>query len=70
MLPLIRVCSLCRLPVHLHDVISRIRKTEAELAAEFKRKPTAGEIAEVRRTDAAVLYITKLTVPTYCAICV
>lgn len=42
------MCSLLfRLPVHLHDVISRIRKTEGELAAEFKRKPTAEEIAEV-----------------------
>jgi RNA polymerase primary sigma factor len=36
-----------RLPVHLHDLISRIRKTEQELATEFKRKPTADEVAEV-----------------------
>ena len=34
--------------MHLHDLISRIRKTEAELAVEFKRKPTADEVAEVR----------------------
>ena len=33
--------------MHLHDLISRIRKTEAELATEFKRKPTADEVAEV-----------------------
>jgi hypothetical protein len=39
--------------VHLHDLISRIRKTEAELAVEFKRKPTADEVAEV--TTPAVL---------------
>jgi RNA polymerase primary sigma factor len=36
-----------RLPVHLHDVISRIRKTEAELLNELKRRPTPEEVAEV-----------------------
>lgn len=34
-----------RLPVHLHDIISRIRKAEAQLSAQLNRRATAGEVA-------------------------
>lgn len=41
-------CSVrVRLPVHLHDIISRIRKTELELFNELQRRPTPDEVAEV-----------------------
>lgn len=36
----------CRLPVHLHDMIARIRKAEAMLTAKLNRRPSQGEVAE------------------------
>ena len=35
-----------RLPVHLYETISRIKKTTKVLSQEFGRKPTEEEIAE------------------------
>ena len=36
---------ICRLPVHLHEVMMKARKAEKELLAEMRREPTKAEIA-------------------------
>ena len=44
--PVSVVLDACRLPVHLHDMISRIRKTELQLFNQLNRRATQSEIAE------------------------
>lgn len=36
---------MCRLPVHLHEVMMKVRRAERELANELRREPTQGEVA-------------------------
>lgn len=38
--------SVCRLPVHLHEVMMKSRKAEKELQASLQRDPSQAEIAE------------------------
>lgn len=34
-----------RLPVHLHELMAKVRKHESELRHDLQRKPTSGELA-------------------------
>lgn len=40
------VLGMCRLPVHLHDLIGRIRRTELQLMSDLNRRATQTEIAD------------------------
>ena len=35
----------CRLPVHLHEIMMKVRKAEKELANDLRREPTKQEVA-------------------------
>lgn len=43
-----RVCAqarVVRLPVHLHELMAKVRKHESELRHDLQRKPTSSELA-------------------------
>ena len=61
------VCVSCRLPVHLHEIMMKVRKAEKELANDLRREPTKQEVAnKAGITEAKLHGLHKVTISWHC----